>query len=328
MPTTNETEHTLRASSPLGPLMALMGFGIYATHDVVVKYLGASYSVFQIMFFSGLLSFPLIIVMVMRDRTPGTLNAVHPWWSLLRMLTVVSGTAAAFYAFTVLPLAQTYTMLFAAPILITVLSIPILGEKVGLHRWLAVTLGLLGVVVVLRPGTVPISLGHVAGIMAAFGIALSSVIMRKIGREERSAVLMLYPMLANVIIMGAALPFVYQPMAFADLALTGVISVMAFTASLLIIGAYRRAEAAIVAPMQYSQILWAAFYGALLFSEAPDGWTWVGAGLIIASGLYIVFRETQRNVSANRPVLRTRSRLETVPQTGLGATPDFATDGG
>lgn len=300
------------ATSPLGPVMALLGFGIYSTHDVVVKYLGETFSVFQIMFFSGLFSFPLVIVLLMRDRTPGTLHAVHLWWSLLRMITVVTGTASAFYAFTVLPLAQTYTMLFAAPILITILSIPLLGERVGLHRGLAVALGLLGVIVVLRPGAVPISLGHIAGIMAAFGIALSSVIMRKIGREERSAVLMLYPMLANLVIMGAALPLVYQPMALADLALTAVIAVMAFCAGLLIIGAYRRAEAALIAPMQYSQILWATVYGVVLFSEAPDEWTLVGAGLIIASGLYIVFRETRRNVSANRPVLRTRTHLDTV----------------
>jgi S-adenosylmethionine uptake transporter len=312
MPDPDSSSPGLRDGGPIGPVMALAAFGIYATHDVVVKTLGATYSVFQIMFFSGLLSFPLIIVMLMRDRTPGTLHAVHPWWSLLRMMTVVLGTAAAFYAFTVLPLAQTYTMLFAAPILVTILSIPILGERVGLHRGLAVALGLLGVIVVLRPGLAPISLGHVAGVGAAFGIALSALVMRKIGRDERSSVLMLYPMLANVVIMGAAMPFVYVPMALTDLALTGVVALMAFAAALLIIGAYRRAEAAIVAPMQYSQILWAVVYGALLFSESPDGWTLVGAVLIILSGLYIVFRETRRNVSANRPVLRTRTRLETV----------------
>lgn len=302
----------LHESGPAGPILALVGFAIYATHDVVVKYLGASYSVFQIMFFSGLLSFPLIIVMLMRDRTPGTLQAVHLGWSLLRMATVVLGTAAAFYAFSVLPLAQTYTMLFAAPILVTILSIPILGERVGLHRGLAVILGLLGVIVVLRPGLAPISLGHVAGVGAALCIALSALVMRKIGRDERSSVLMLYPMLANAVIMGAAMPLVYVPMPLVDLALTGVVALMAFAASLLLIAAYRRAEAAIVAPMQYSQILWAVVYGALLFSESPDSWTLAGAVLIILSGLYIVFRETRRNVSANRPVLRTRTRLDTV----------------
>lgn len=308
----DDTPLTTPGSGMLGPVLALIAFGIYSTHDVVVKYLGATYSVFQIMFFSGLLSFPLIIVMMTRDQTPGTLRALHPWWMLLRMATVVFGTTAAFYAFTVLPLAQTYSMLFAAPLLVTILSIPMLGERVGIHRGFAVVLGLIGVIVVLRPGVVPISLGHFAGVGAAFGIALSAVVMRKIGREETSSVLMVYPLLANVVVMGAALPFVYVPMSLMDLALTGVVAVMAFTAALLIIAAYRRAEAAIVAPMQYSQILWAVVYGALLFSESPNLWTVVGASLIIMSGLYIVFRETRGNVSANRPVLRTRTRMETV----------------
>ncbi|WP_323037622.1 DMT family transporter [Pararhodobacter sp.] len=312
MPLKTHSNAASLPASPLGPLFALLGFGIYSTHDVIVKYLGETFSVFQIMFFSGMFSFPLIMGMLMRDRTPGTLRAVHPWWSMLRMVTVVAGTASAFYAFTVLPLAQTYTMLFAAPILITILSIPLLGERVGLHRGLAVALGLMGVIVVLRPGAEPVSLGHLAGVFAAFGIALSSVIMRKIGRDERSAVLMLYPMLANLVIMGLALPFVYQPMELAELALTGVIAAMAFVAALLIIAAYRLAEAAVVAPMQYSQILWATVYGVVLFSETPDAWTLVGAALIIVSGLYIVFRETRRNVSSNRPVSRARTRMESV----------------
>jgi S-adenosylmethionine uptake transporter len=173
-------------------------------------------------------------------------------------------------------------------------------------------LGLAGVLVVMRPGAQEVSLGHLAALLAAFGSALSSVIVRRIGRVERSAVLLLYPMLANVVLMGAAMPFVYQPMQLVDLVLTGVVAAMALAASLLIIGAYRRAEAAVVAPMHYSQILWAVVFGVALFAETPDVWTVTGIGLIILSGLYILFRETRRDVSANRPVLRSRTRLETV----------------
>ena len=119
-------------------------------------------------------------------------------------------------------------------------------------------------------------------------------------------------MLANVVLMAALLPAVYVPMALPHLGLVGVIAVLAFAAMLLSIGAYRRAEAALVAPMQYSQILWATFYGAVLFGESPDRWTVAGAALIVASGLYIVFRESRRDVSANRPVLRSRLRNESI----------------
>ena len=299
-------------SGPLGPLMALAAFGLYATHDVLIRILGGSYSVFQIMFYMGLFSFPLLVVMLIRDPEPGTLRAVHPGWMLARTLCVLVSAGGAFYAFTVLPLAQVYAMLFASPLLITLLSIPMLGERVGIHRGLAVAVGLLGVLVVLRPGGAELGLGHAAALVSALTAALNGVIMRKIGKDERSAVLLLYPMLANVVVMASILPLVYVPMRLSDLATVGVIAALAFAAMLLSIAAYRRSEAAVVAPMQYSQILWAAFYGALLFGESPDRFTLAGATLIVASGLYILFRESRSSSLSMRPVVQAELRNESV----------------
>ncbi len=298
------------SGSLAGPLLALGAFGLYATHDAVVKVLGETYSVFQILFFSGLLSFPLVAVMLMRDRTSGTLVPVHPWWTLARVISMISAGSGAFYAFTVLPLAQTYAILFATPLLVTLLSIPVLGERVGIHRGLAVVVGLIGVLIVLRPGAVPLSAGHFAAMLAALASASSSVIVRKIGKAERSVVLMLYPLVGSFVVMALLMPVSYVPVELGDLALMGTVAALGFGASLLVIGAYRLADAAVVAPMQYSQMIWAVFYGALFFGETPDGWTLVGAGVIIGSGLYIVFRESRRNVSANRPVLATQARTE------------------
>lgn len=306
-------------SSPAGPLLALLAFALYATHDVVVKHLGATYSVFQIVFFAWLLSFPLVAVMLLRDPTTGTLRARHPWWSLLRAVSVLGSAVGAFYAFSVLPLAQTYAILFASPLLVTVLAIPVLGEKVGIRRGLAVAAGLAGVLIVLRPGGgAALSLGHLAALGAALCSATTAVVVRRIGRDERSAVLLLWPMVGTFIAMGAVLPWVYVPVELVDLALMGVVAGFGFVAMLLIIGAYRRAEAAVVAPMQYSQILWAVLFGALIFDEWPDLWTAAGAGVIIASGVYIVARESRRDVSAHRPAQKTSPRVGTVnPQRPL-----------
>lgn len=291
-----------------GPLTALVAFAIFSTHDVVVKTLGGLYSPFQIIFFSTAFSFPLITLMLMRDATEGNLRPVHPWWVTARTISAVITGFSGFYAFSVLPMAQAYVMLFASPLLITILSIPMLGERVGIHRSLAVLLGLGGVVVVLRPGAEPLSLGHIAGLTAAFANAIGSVIVRKIGNEERTAVLMLYPMAANFVVMGALLGLVYQPMPLLHLAGMGTISVLGFVAGILLIVAYRNGDAAIVAPMQYSQIIWAAVFGALLFDEALDLPTLIGAGIIIASGIYIVFRESRLGARSQTPVLRARSR--------------------
>ena len=299
-----------------GALLALGAFALYATHDVLVKYLGAHYATFQIVFFSVLLSFPLVMLMLMRDATHGTLIPKHPWWTALRTVAAMVTASAAFYAFATIPLAQVYAILFTAPLLITLLSIPILGERVGVHRWAAVIMGLAGVFVVIRPGASPLEPGHVAAVTAAVTSALASVVVRKIGRDERNAVLLLYPMMGNFLVMGALMPFVYVPMPVEHLGALGLVSLLAFVATLLIIVAYTTADAAVVAPMQYSQILWAALYGWVFFGETADGLTWLGASIIVASGSYIVLRESL-GASRTRPVLQTKLR----PDTGLAPRP-------
>ncbi|AML53583.1 DMT family transporter [Falsihalocynthiibacter arcticus] len=292
-----------------GALFALVAFGVFATHDVIVKSLGGTYSAFQIVFFSVLLGFPFVTVMLMRDATHGTLRPVHPWWMLVRTLSAVVTGASAFYAFAHLPLTQVYAILFATPLMITVLAIPILGERVRMRRWMAVIVGLIGVLIVLRPGDADLGLGHLAALMGAIGGSLSSIIVRKIGQEERSVVLLLYPMMGNFLVMGCLMPFYYVPMAPLDFAAVGAIALLAYIAMMFQIFAYRSGEAVVVAPMQYSQIIWASIYGYFLFNERLDTATVVGAGVIIASGLYILMRESSADTSQNTPVLRTRSRL-------------------
>jgi drug/metabolite transporter (DMT)-like permease len=299
------------SSNVKGALLALVAFGLYSTHDVFIKILGATYSPIQIVFFSVLLSFPLATLMLMRDATPGTLVPVHPWWMAVRTVAAVITGISAFYAFSVLPLTQTYAILFATPLIITVLSIPILGETVRLRRWMAVIVGLIGVMVVLRPGSTELTLGHAAAILAAFGGAFASIVVRKIGAEERTVVMLLYPMVANFVVTGLALAFVYKPMPIEHLGMLAVISIMAWIAGRIIISAYRTGEAAIVAPMQYSQILWATGFGLLFFGETTDAYTAAGATIIIASGIYIVFRESRGGTSKTTPVLRTRTRFAT-----------------
>ncbi len=302
---------TARASDLSGALFGLAAFGIFSTHDVVVKYLGGAYSPFQIIFFSVLFGFPVVAIMLMRDMTDANLRPRHPWWMALRTLMAVLTTIAAFYAFSTLPLAQVYAVIFAAPLLITVLAVPMLGERVGWRRSSAVAVGLLGVILVLRPGATEFELGHIAALTAAVGSALGAVIMRKIGGEERSAVLLLYPMMANFLVMGALMPFFYQPMPALHLGLMALIAVMGFLGGMALIAAYRNARAVIVAPMQYSQIIWATIYGAVFFGESVDRNTAIGALVVIASGIYVVLREDTPNVSRTRPVSESRSRFST-----------------
>jgi drug/metabolite transporter (DMT)-like permease len=319
-----------KATQLRGVAIALAAFAIYATHDVLIKYLGGLYSPFQIVFFSVLFGFPLVTFLMMRDGKGSSLRPVYPAWMALRTAIIVVNAATAFYAFSVLPLAQTYAILFAAPLLITLLAIPILGERVGIRRGLAVLVGLCGVIIVLQPGVTAFHLGHLAALVAAVCGAMNAVIMRKIGPAERSVVLLLYPMMANVVVMGAALPFVYTPMPGLDLLASAIIAAFALIATWLLILAYRLAPAAMVAPMQYSQIIWAALFGAVFFNETLDGSTAIGTAVIVASGLYIVFREDRGGRSATTPVLRSRARTvsSAVPaMTTLPSAPAEAGEG-
>lgn len=295
-----------------GPGLALASFALYSAHDVIVKMLGGSYSPVQIVFFSTLLGLPLALFLLLHDHEDANLRPRRPVWTLLRTAMAVVTAVTVFYAFSVLPMAQTYAILFATPLLITILSVPMLGEKVGWRRMLAVLVGLIGVLIVLRPGQgTGLSLGHLAALFGALTSALAAIILRKIGREERNIVLLLYPMMGNIVVMGLALPFVYRPMPMTDFAAWFAMAAMGMIATLMVIAAYKRAPAVQIAPMQYSQIIWAAFFGALFFGEAIDLATFLGAAVIIASGIYILFREDTVNVSDNKPVLQTPSRVET-----------------
>ncbi|WP_439141414.1 DMT family transporter [Planktotalea sp.] len=305
-------------SNTKGALIALLAFAIFSTHDIIVKFLGAIYSPIQIVFFSVLFGFPWVTLMLIRDTSSGNLRPKHPWWMALRTMATMATAISAFYAFTVLPLAQVYAILFAAPLLITILSIPILGERVRLRRWIAVLVGLGGVLVVLRPGAEPLTLGHLAALIAAIGGALASIIVRKIGKDERSVALLIFPMMTNFVVMGAVLPFVYVPMEPMHMGGIAVMSIMALIASALVIEAYKAGEAVIVAPMQYSQIIWASLFGFTIFGEQMDAMTLLGALIIIGSGIYIVLREGRGNASENTPVLRTRTRTETGTSLRIG----------
>ncbi|GGB37164.1 membrane protein [Roseibium aquae] len=304
------------APSPLRGLgIALVGFALYATHDAMIKALGESYSVFQIIFFAMLFAFVPMATIMLFDRAEANLLPRHPRLVLARAGLSIIAMASAFYAFTALPLAEVYALLFSAPLLITAFSVPFLGEVVRGQRWAAVIFGLCGVLIVLRPGLTEITLGHLAALTAACASALASIVVRKIGGQERSAVLILYPLLVAMGAMAFTLPVVYKPVALADLAVMAAVGFLSVAAQYCMIFGYRSAPAAVIAPAQYSQILWATLFGAVFFAEQPDIFVAIGSAVIIASGVFVVWRESRLNVSARNPVLKTTApRFDAGPQ--------------
>ena len=308
------TEKSSTLSRPVaGVLFALIGFVIFSSHDALIKVLGGNYAVFQIVFFSVLFSFVPMTLIMATDRTEASFVPHKPLYLLLRTGTVIIGMICGFYAFTVLTLAEAYSLLFASPLLITALSVPFLGEKVGKRRWAAVVLGLIGVIIVLRPGLQPVSLGHIAGLTAAVANSIGAIVVRKVGREERSQTLILFPMVAVLLIMAMVMPGTYKPMPLLDLGVLALMGLLLIAGQMMVLNAYRNAPAALIAPMQYSQIIWAALFGLIFFSEIPDLWVATGSVLIISSGVFVVWRESSGSNSTRTPVTRTRSFRIGVP---------------
>jgi S-adenosylmethionine uptake transporter len=271
-----------------GALFALAGFALFSVADALVKNLGAAYSPVQIVGFVCLLTLPLIALLWL--RSPVSLRPVHPWLMGLRTLAMIGNGLLITFSFTVLPLAQVYAIAFTMPLLITLLAWPVLGDKITFAGATAILMGLVGVIVALQPGQVTPSIGHLA---VVGGVALGAVhyiIIRLTGGVEAAVPMLLYPVSAQAIVTLLLLPSRYVPMPAADLALVAGIALAAFAATLLMIAAYRVAPPIVVAPAQYSQIVWAAVLGTFFFGEAMAFHTVLGMVLIAIAGLIVVAR--------------------------------------
>ena len=283
--------------------LALVGFAAFSLHDALTKSIDGL-PVFQTVFFVVLFSFVPFTLRLALDPDKRSLRPRLPGLVALRCLFNVAGLLCAFSALELLPLAEVYSLMFSAPILITLLAIPFLGERVRLVRWIAIALGLLGVLIVLRPGASSLSLGHLLALGAAFCVASGAVVTRRIGAREDPLTLIIYPMFVNMLVCGSALVVVYVPMSGEALLKCAAIGVLSVVGQSFVIGAYRASEAQFVAPMQYSQMLWALLYGALIFDESVDSTVLLGASIIVFSGLLFIWRELRASIS--QPVLRTR----------------------
>jgi drug/metabolite transporter (DMT)-like permease len=210
---------------------------------------------------------------------------------LLRGLLGTTSGLLAFYAFSRLPLADAYAIIFATPLLITALSVPILGEAVGWRRWSAVVVGFIGVLVMLRPGVAPIGAGNLAALGAACAAACAVLLMRKLSVTETTTSIAFYSNVTAVVLTGIAFGPTFVVPSLHDLALMATSGLLGGTALLVLIAAYRRSPAALVAPFQYSQMLWAILLGALIWGDLPEPAMLLGAAIVTASGLFILYRE-------------------------------------
>ncbi len=277
-----------------GALLSLAAFCAYACSDVSIKALGQDLNSFQVMFFAAVCTLPFVLGQIFWMDRKASLKPALPWLTAARVLITLFGSGFVTYTFTHLPLAQCYAIFFTMPLIITLLAWPLLGEPIDPVRGMIILLGFGGVLIALQPGTTHFQLAHLTAICGAVTGALNSLLLRKIGHREKSGVILFYPVLVQAIGAGAIMPFVWHPLSLHDWQIGLLMGFLGTAGGLFIIAAYRAAPAIVVAPMQYSQIMWASALGLLFWGERPSLATALGIGVIIAAGLMLLFAAGRR----------------------------------
>ena len=284
-----------------GVLSMLVAVAAFSLMDASMKMLAPHYPPMQVAAMRGLTSLPLVLLWALIDGGPMQLVRIRWPLHLLRGVLSVIMLVAFVYGLQTLPLAETYSLFFVAPLLITALAVPILGERVGWRRWLAILIGLCGTLIVLRPsGQGMLSLGGLAVIVSAMGYALSAITVRVLGRTDSTQSMVVW-MLAMLSVFSLALAWRgWMPVDAADwkpiatLAISGAIGQYGITE------AFRRAPASVIAPLEYTALIWGLGLDWSLWGTLPDRWMLAGAAVIVICGLYLVRRE-RVHIEAEHP---------------------------
>lgn len=300
------------------------GIGLYvlailllASMDAVIKWLSSDYPTQQIVFFRAVFGLvPLMTILAIRRRFRD-LRTRRLGGQLGRGVLSACAALCFFYAFGQMPLADAYAIAFASPLFVTALSVPLLGEPVGRHRWVAVGIGFIGILVVLRPGQAGLdqflTLGALAALAGTFFFSLSVVLIRRMTRTESNASLVFYAALVTIVVSGLGLPFGFVWPDPWDLALMALVGLLGGFGVIFVTEAFRSAPVSILAPFEYTAMIWALVYGYSIWGDLPDGWVLGGGAIVICSGLYILHRETRRHT--NRAATE-RLAMAPVNQTG------------
>jgi len=282
----------MREKNRRGIAAMLIAAGLFSFMDSGLKLLSPHYPAIQVAALRSLASMPLVVAYIAwRGAFRRVLNAR---WSLHLLRSAVGIGVLAMFAFGVrrLPLSEAYSLFFVAPLLITALSAVVLKERVEPARWIAVVVGLSGVLVVLRPtGEGLMTLGGLAVLAASAGYAVTAILVRIIGRTDSMESLVFWPMVMMSVGATAIAAPGWVPVRFEHAWILSGIAVFGFFGQLAITEAFRESEASAVAPFEYTGLAWSVALDWILWRALPDRYTLLGATIIVGSGLYLVRRE-------------------------------------
>ncbi|WP_246659258.1 DMT family transporter [Rhizobium sp. FY34] len=286
-----------------GVLIAFACFAAYSFSDAAIKMVDGRVPPFQAGFIGtlvGVLAVPFLLKS--GDHWTDMVRTTNrPLW-LLRFVCSAIGTVGSIVAFTHLSMAEAFCLIFLLPSFATIMSVIFLKEKVGPKRWMAVILGFIGVLVVLRPGFRELSFAHLTALASGFTGAVSVIIYRYLGPSEKNISMFGAGLIGGLVVCAfAMLPNMVMPSAY-DFLLIFIFGLLAAVGTVLLMVAAYYAPAAIVTPIQYSQMLWAILLGYVIFGDHVDLWMGAGIALIVGSGLLTLSRERMRGTTLPPPV--------------------------
>lgn len=306
----------------IGIAFLLIATTLFPIHDVIIKSLSDAYAVHQIVVMRGVFALPIVAVAVRWENRSWRLRIGPPGLQLARAATSFTSYVVYYMALAAIGLAQTSAITFSTPIFVTIFAPLFLHERIGWPRWLAVSIGLAGVLTIVRPGSEVFEPAVILALLAAISYAASIILTRKLGTRSNGGSMTLVAVLFYIV-AGTAIGLVFSQVestpAHPSLAFLyrnwgwpvgrdwlllvaiGLISGIGFFA---LSQAYRLAEASLVTPFEYTYLPWAVLWGWVFFGALPDVATWIGLVLIVGAGLMIVAREAQLARRGRRPILR------------------------
>lgn len=279
----------------------IVGMVLIAVIDAAAKQVGSHLNSIQVVwgyffcFVVGLCLAPLVGIVSWGDL----LRTDNLGLQLLRAAMLVGSLNSLFASFRFLPLADATAISFASPLFVALLSAPLLGERVDRHLWGAAVAGFVGVAIVVRPGTALFQWAALLPVLGAVFFAVYQIVTRPLARSNAPVTILFYTGVGGLLLTSIAVGFVWQEPSAVDYAIFAAMGPLGLAAHLLIVRAFGLAPASLVAPFNYTRIVWAVLLGYILFDNVPDQMAIVGAALIVASGLYLVIRERRRGPQAS-----------------------------
>ena len=278
----------------IGMLYFAGGMFLFAAVDTIAKVLTENFHPVQVAWSRQLgLLFGILIMLTLKGMV--ILKTDHFWLQVFRGCLAAASALMFIFAISVVPIADAVAVSFVAPFFVTILGALVLGEYVGIRRWMAIAIGFVACLIIIRPGFSSFQPAVFLVVIAALAYAFRQIVSRMLSSSDLTITTVAYTGLTASFLLSVPIPLVWRtPVWGNEILLIGALATLAALAEIMVIKALELTQAVVLAPIHYTLLIWGTAYGYLIFGQFPDKWTWFGSAIIFATGIYVVLREWTR----------------------------------